>query len=330
MNPDRLPRLWELFAAHAEGTLDASQHAQLQDTLQSDPEARRLWFLYQDLELGLHTQLQARPPSLSALPAAPSNPWRLKRRLAAAVAAGIAFGALSTSALFATIGPLTARVTHLLRESFESGPAPLRSGMPLHPGIWGGDVSEVCGSVGEIKPASGTKMLRFLSAQYEGGLQTIGYNSDLHRIVDLSEHTKALSEGKGWITAQASFRASATSQQNRYLCGIELRALSELPTEGGENAMWRRIFADQRASLDAAGIPQNSSRRETALSPDAARWTLLRNDLPLPPGTRYVLVTLHAVDAQSAARKAPAEEVQFPGHVIDDIQISLSIGQPLP
>jgi hypothetical protein len=43
-----------------------------------------------------------------------------------------------------------------------------------------------------------------------------------------------------------------------------------------------------------------------------------------------VLVTLHAVDAQSAARKAPAEEVQFPGHVIDDIQISLSIGQPLP
>ncbi|MEY5025799.1 MAG: hypothetical protein RLZZ244_1327 [Verrucomicrobiota bacterium] len=332
MTPERL-HLWDLFTAYAEGTLDAPRHAELELALQSDPEARRLWFLYQDLELGLRTQLQSRPPSvssLSSLDPSPASPGRLKSRLAAAVAAGIAFGAVGTSALFATIGPLATRVTHLLRESFESGPAPLRSGMPLRPGVWAGDGTEVCGPFAEIQPASGGKMLRFLSAQYEGGPQKIGYNSDMHRIIDLADHAKALSEGKGWITVQASFRAAAHTPAGRYLCGIELRALSELPSEGGENAMWRRIFADQRATLDAAGIPQNSSRRETALSPNAPQWTRLRNDLPLPPGTRYVLVTLHAMDAQAAAHKAPAEEVQFPGHFLDDIQVSLSLGQPLP
>ncbi|MEY5011152.1 MAG: hypothetical protein RLZZ253_2291 [Verrucomicrobiota bacterium] len=329
MTPDRFSKLWALFSGHAEGTLEAPRHEELERTLQSDPEARRLWFVYQDLELGLRTQLQSNsPPQLSLV--SPSQPRRLKRSLAVAAAAGIVFGVLSTSALFAAMGPLNARVTHLLRESFESGVAPLRTGMPMRPGIWAGDGTEVCGAFREVKPASGTRMLRFLGAQYDGGPQKIGYNSDLHRIVDLSEQSKALAAGKGWITAQASFRSAENTAPDRYLCGIELRALTDLPAEGGETAMWRQIFAEQSTALNASGIPQNSSRREAALDPNASSWTRLRNDLPLPPGTRYVLVTLHAMDSQSAAQKAPAEAVQFPGHFLDDIQISLSLGHPLP
>lgn len=335
MTPDSLAHLWALFTAHSEATLQAPQHAELEKALLADPQARQLWFLHQDLEVGLRSHLKAQAPPFHALPSAkssspPPTAWRLKRPLAAALAAGILFGALSTSALFAAIGTLTTRVTHLLKESFESGPSPLRSGMPIRPGIWAGDITEISGPMGDIQPASGTKMLRFLSAQYEGGPQKIGYNSDLHRILDLQEHSKAFSEGKAWISAQASFRATAAAEPGRYLCGIELRALSELPAQGGENEMWKRIYAEQPASIDAAGIPQNSSRREALLPAGAPHWTRLRNDLPLPAGTRYVLVTLHAMDAKSAARKAPTEDVQFPGHFIDDIQISLSLGQPLP
>ncbi len=42
MSPDLRLRLWELFAAHAEGTLDVHQHAELEEALRSDPEARTL------------------------------------------------------------------------------------------------------------------------------------------------------------------------------------------------------------------------------------------------------------------------------------------------
>jgi hypothetical protein len=326
MNPDLRHRLWELFAAHAEGTLDAPQHAELEEALRADPEARTLWFLHQDLEIGLHSQL---PASAAANPPAPSA-WRRRRPLAAAVAAGIAIGALSTSALFATIGPLTARVTKLLRESFEAGPAPLRTGMPLRPGTWGGDHTEVSGPAEGIQPLRGKKMLRFLTAQYEGGAQKTGYNSDLHRVLDLQEHSKDLAGGNAWITAEACFHAAACAEPGRYLCGIELRALSDLPEQGGENAMWSRIFVEQRASSNTSGVPQNVSRSEALLPAGAPNWTRLRNDLHIPPGTRYVLVTLHAMDAQAAARKAPPEEVHFPGHFMDDIHISLSVGRPMP
>ena len=202
--------------------------------------------------------------------------------------------------------------------------------MPLKLGIWAGDVTELSGPVSGIQPASGRKMLRFLSAQYQGGVQKTGYNSDLHRIFDLREQAADLAEGKAWLSVQACFHSTAAAQPGRYLCGIELRALSELPEEGGESAMWQRIFAEQRASLDAAGMPQNSSRREALLPPGAPQWTRLRNDLALPPGTRFVLVTLHAMDALSASRKAPPADVQFPSHFLDDIQVSLSLGRPLP
>ncbi|MEY2599742.1 MAG: hypothetical protein RLZZ142_2001 [Verrucomicrobiota bacterium] len=325
MSHPNLPHLWKLFSGHAKGTLDAAEHAELEQALQSDPRNRALWFLFQDLEIGLRSQIHA---PLASPP--PSSLWRQRRPLAAAIAAGIALGALSTSALFATIGPLTTRVTQLLRESFETGPAPLRSGMPLHPGVWGGDHTEISGPADGIPPASGRKMLRFLSAQYEGGLQKTGYNSDLHRVFDLREHAQTVAEGKAWICVEACFHSSASAEPGRYLCGIELRALSELPEQGGENAMWHRIFTEQRAASNDVGVPQNVSRREALLPPGAPQWTRLRNDLQIPKGTRFVLVTLHAMDAKSAARKAPQEDVQFPGHFLDDIQVSLSLGRPLP
>jgi hypothetical protein len=58
-------------------------------------------------------------------------------------------------------------------------------------------------------------MLRFLTAQYEGGLQQTGYNSDLHRALDLHEHAKDLARGNAWITAEACFQAAACAEPER-------------------------------------------------------------------------------------------------------------------
>ena len=53
MTSDQKRRLLTLFADCSDHTLTETGHRELQDLLQADAEARRLWFLYQDLELGL-------------------------------------------------------------------------------------------------------------------------------------------------------------------------------------------------------------------------------------------------------------------------------------
>jgi thioredoxin-dependent peroxiredoxin len=53
MTPDQQNRLLELFAAFSQETLTEAELRELQTVLHADVEARRLWFLHQDLELGL-------------------------------------------------------------------------------------------------------------------------------------------------------------------------------------------------------------------------------------------------------------------------------------
>ena len=51
-------RLHFLFAAHTDGRLTAEEHAELQERLRTETEARRLWFAHQDVEDGLHALAQ--------------------------------------------------------------------------------------------------------------------------------------------------------------------------------------------------------------------------------------------------------------------------------
>ena len=53
MTLDQQNHLLELFTAFSQGTLTEGEHQELQAVLRTDVEARRFWFLHQDLELGL-------------------------------------------------------------------------------------------------------------------------------------------------------------------------------------------------------------------------------------------------------------------------------------
>ncbi|HEY0982587.1 peroxiredoxin family protein [Schlesneria sp.] len=53
MKPEQQKRLIELFAACSLKRIPDDEHQELQDALRSDQESRELWFLYQDVELGL-------------------------------------------------------------------------------------------------------------------------------------------------------------------------------------------------------------------------------------------------------------------------------------
>ena len=64
MTPLEKGRLLALFSGFSHETLTEDEHEQLQSRLRGDAEARALWFLHQDLELGLKvlTQLPQEMP----------------------------------------------------------------------------------------------------------------------------------------------------------------------------------------------------------------------------------------------------------------------------
>ena len=53
MTPDQQWCLHELFTNCSQGTLTETEYEELQAVLRTDVDARRLWFLHHDLELGL-------------------------------------------------------------------------------------------------------------------------------------------------------------------------------------------------------------------------------------------------------------------------------------
>lgn len=53
MTPDQQRRLWALFAASSQNSLTEAEHSELQSMLRTDKQVRQLWFLHQDVELGL-------------------------------------------------------------------------------------------------------------------------------------------------------------------------------------------------------------------------------------------------------------------------------------
>ena len=68
MNPELKNRLSELFTAHAADSLTPEENAELQTHLRNDAEARRWWFVHQDVEMGLRAQVAALPEALRTSP----------------------------------------------------------------------------------------------------------------------------------------------------------------------------------------------------------------------------------------------------------------------
>jgi peroxiredoxin Q/BCP len=58
MTPDQEGRLLDLFVASAQETLSEAGYRELEAALRADVDARKLWFLHQDLELGLRCLTQ--------------------------------------------------------------------------------------------------------------------------------------------------------------------------------------------------------------------------------------------------------------------------------
>lgn len=246
----------------------------------------------------------------------------LLRRPLAAAAIGIALGMACTSAVFGFVTRPAGRATTLVREGFDEPPAPGVTGVPTSPGLWSGDYSEVVGERQGVRPASGTRMLRFLRSDHEGSTGPRPRRSgDVMRVVDLSRISTSTDRGAVMVTLSAVFDAADFPADERYDGIVTIYALdAELDLDGAdENVVQQEALAF-------------SSGETKFLDRDPVTWQPATARLLLPPGTVRVLlkVSLRRMPVGKKSMDSLPEKVSFTGHFVDDVQASLVIAEPTP
>ncbi len=310
----------ELIQRYIAGTTTADEVMRLQQSLKTDAELRTLYLDYMNLVVALEAKAEAVEmapdfPQPAIIHPKHRNVWLQWRPLAAA-AAGIVFGILCTSVVFAYVAPLAGKAIQLLQESFESGPAPMVTGVPVEAGRWSGDYSEIVGEQQGVKPASGKKMLRFLRADYEGKTNADGYVADLYQLIDLRPYRSEFADGGAVLQFFAGFNAFEFPANEAYGCLMSMHAL--------DAEMVRSGTLSDRQVLNADALAMTSSNR-LMLDRNPATWQRQTAELRLPPNTEYLL--LHV--AVTHATKSPRRTV-FDGHYLDDVRLVLTRRAPLP
>lgn len=247
---------------------------------------------------------------------------RLLGRPLAAAAIGIVVGMLCTSAVLGFVARPAGRTTTLIREGFEEPPAPGTTGVPAGPGRWSGDYSDVVGAQRGVKPAGGTRMLRFLRSDHEGGTGPQPRRSgDVMRVVDVSRLAHAIDRGAVMVSLSALFDAADFPADERYDGVVAIYALdADLELDGANEDIVHR----EALALSSADVK--------SLDRDPGTWQPATARLLLPAGTARVLlkVSLRRMPVGRNGLDSLPEKISFAGHFVDEVQASLVIVEPSP
>lgn len=243
----------------------------------------------------------------------------LQWRPAVSLAAGVLLGVLMSGLAWAIVRPATEPEVALLTEGFESADvAPLPTGVPQRAGVWSGDFTEVISFQSEVQP-SGKRMLRFLSADYEGKPNPGGYIGEIYRLIDVRNLRSKTIDGNAIVQASAHFNAGTTPENEAYQMSLTLYALDAATVQDG-------TLNTGTTLLDRALAVTRRSNQE--LDRAAATWQQLWSELRLPSNTDYVLLRI-AVAHSGSARQASGHE-HFASHYVDDIRVLLTRRPLLP
>jgi hypothetical protein len=231
-------------------------------------------------------------------------------------AAGLVFGLLSASMVFGFAGRSLEKVALLLQESFESGPAPLVTGVPQELNQWSGDFSEIVGAQQGVKPKDGRRMVRLLRSDFEGITSSKPTRQgDLMRVVDERSFLREASGGEAVITLSALFNTATLPDSESY---------------DGVVTLWAhgaRFTTEENLMEDALAHSVGMCR---PLDRDPATWQNVSTRLLLPPGTEMVLLKISfRPKPESGESLSPqSAHVTFAGHFVDDVRASVSIRKP--
>jgi hypothetical protein len=323
MNPDS----HDLIQRHMAGLLTDDEAALLQTRLKADTDLRRLYLHYMNLDVALEAQAGSRDRVIDLLRAAPlteSKPtgrWLAWRPLTAA-AAGIVLGMFCTSMVFGFGARSVEKVVSLLQESFESGPAPLVTGVPSEPSRWSGDYSKIVLECEGVKPNDGTKMARLLRSDYEG--RTVPRPSrqgDLMRVVDVRPFQSEAKGGDVVLTLSALFNAVPFPTTESYDGMVTIYALGADTNLHGAT----EDSVKEDALAFSVGAFHSLDRNPTT-------WQHASTRLLLPPGTELVMlkVSFRRMPMENESMSSLPEAVTLAGHFVDDVRASIHIRDGAP
>jgi hypothetical protein len=314
----------QLVDLYLDGVLPESEHALLFQRLETDPEALVYLASRTQLNVDLRRSFKRRKLQQMAVAGAATSmarqtrlPWLSWRPLTAA-AAGIVFGMFCTSVVFGFGARSVEKVVSLLQESFESGPAPLVTGMPQVVNLWSGDYSEIVEKFEGVKPKDGTKIARVLRSDYDGKTSSKpSKQGDLMRVVDVRPLLREANGGEVVITLSALFNAAPFPDAEHYDGMVTLYALGQLGS------------TEESLLEDALAHSHGGCR---SLDRDPVTWQSASARLLLPPGTERVLlkVSFSPMPASGKSQSPLPDHVTFAGHFVDDVRASVSIRKAVP
>ena len=250
-------------------------------------------------------------------PSKTANTRWLSWRPLTAAAAGIVFGMFCTSVVFGFGARSVEKVISLLQESFESGPAPLVTGVPPGPDLWSGDYSETVLESEGVKPGEGRKMARLLRSDYEG--RTVPRPSrqgDLMRVLDVRPFLSDAKGGDVVMTLSAQFNAASFPSSERYDGMVTIYALGSDTNLHGAT--------EDSVKEDALAFSIGECRN---VDRDAGTWQAAATRLLLPPGTESVMVkvSFRRMPVGAETLSSLPESLAFAGHFVDDVRASIRI-----
>ena len=318
-------RLLHLLQA-VRDTHDTSARAELNTLLREHAEARstmaRLMVDEQALINRLRDDsivalLEPAPAAETLTPLRTSTRWFAWRPLTAA-AAGLVIGLFSASMVFGFSLRSLERVVSILQESFESGPAPLVTGIPQELNLWCGDESELVETYEGVKPAQGKKMVRVLRSDFEGRVSSKpSQHGDLMRVVDVRPFLREANGGEVVMTVSALFNAAPFPEAERYDGVVTLYALGQLGS------------TEENLYEDALALSHGECR---SLDRDPSRWQSASTRFLLPTGTEFVMMKMsfRRMPKGSDVQSSLPDPVIFAGHFVDDVRASVTIRKAVP
>jgi hypothetical protein len=316
------PNWHDLIHQFISGTLSDAEAAALEQQLNADAALRDCYLDAVALDSALAMTAQSAEATLD-LPvsasmkalAASTMRRRLQWRPLFAAAAGIVFGMFCTSVVFAYVKPSFEKTTPLLKGGFESGDAPLVTGVPMMAGYWSGDFTEVVEDQQGVKPEEGKKMLRFLRIDSEGKATQEGdRHTDFYRLVDMRPYRDDFADGGAVVQFSAGFNAFAFPDGDTYFCNMSLHAYDSQTESDGLVRANDRLKADDLAAARAGRMK---------LDRDPATWQRMTGDLRLPPNVNFLMlhITIHH-------KRGPSPGDTFGGHYLDDVRLTMTRRPP--
>jgi hypothetical protein len=274
-----------------EGCLSGSEAARLSALLEDSAEARERYWATASVHGLLEDSLQQ--ASLRVITGQESRArtplarWFHWRPLASA-AAGLAFGICCASMVWAyalpTVNRTADRTISTLTEGFEDAELTPPRGFPRQANEWSGDVSAPVTAESGVVPIEGKRMVRLGQASPSSRRFSYAW-----RIVDLAEHPVPGEGETRKVEVSAAFNTPGEGRPLHYQ--IRLAAFSQEPGEV------RRIWNHESVLFDT--VLQHVGRNVHVEAGESG-WQTVQASTELPPGTRSVVISLAASEADSA------------------------------